>query len=229
MGYSFSTVSTEKEQRGVGKRALVTGASKGIGKAIKLKLEDNGFDVFGLSREQCDLIEDAEFVTGKFDVLINNAGRQLSSPSDVYPRDVFRHNLELMAVAPLILSQNLYPYMHEHGGHIINILSTSAFQGARNIVGYVAAKHALLGITRSLAIEWAPEIHVNAVAPGLTDTDMTRAYITPERKAFLESITPSGRFSKPEEIADAVMFLVNSTNIYGQVITVDGGWMAKNG
>ena len=87
MGYSFSTVSTEKEQRGVGKRALVTGASKGIGKAIKLKLEDNGFDVFGLSREQCDLIEDAEFVTGKFDVLINNAGRQLSSPSDVYPRD----------------------------------------------------------------------------------------------------------------------------------------------
>ena len=89
-------------------------------------------------------------------------------------------------------------------------------------------KHGLLGVTRALAIELAPDIHVNAVAPGLIDTDMTKD-IEPERRALLESITPAGRFGQPEEIADAVMFLANSTFIYGQTIIIDGGWMCKNG
>jgi 3-oxoacyl-[acyl-carrier protein] reductase len=114
------------------------------------------------------------------------------------------------------------------GGHIVNVLSTAAFQGARNIAGYVAAKHGLLGLTRAMAVELAPRIHVNAIAPGLVETDMTKD-IPADRRALLESITPSGRFCKPEEIADALMFLVNSTGIYGQTITVDGGWMVKNG
>jgi NAD(P)-dependent dehydrogenase (short-subunit alcohol dehydrogenase family) len=114
------------------------------------------------------------------------------------------------------------------GGHIVNILSTAAFQGARNITGYVAAKHGLLGLTRAMAVELAPKIHVNAIAPGITETDMI-ADMTPERRALLESITPAGRFCKPEEIADALMYILNSTGIYGQTITVDGGWLVKNG
>jgi 2-deoxy-D-gluconate 3-dehydrogenase len=135
-----------------------------------------------------------------------------------------------MVKTPFYMSQLAAGHMlaTKRSGHIINILSTSAFQGARNISGYVVAKHALLGLTRAMAVELAPTIRVNAVAPGLTETDMTKD-ITPERRALLESITPAGRFVQPAEVADAVMFLINSTAIYGQVITVDGGWMCKNG
>ena len=141
----------------------------------------------------------------------------------------WREQLELLLTAPFDLSQQAAKYMQAHGGgHIVNILSTAALQGARNIVGYVAAKHGLLGLTRAMAIELAPDIHVNAVVPGLTDTDLTGA-IEPDRRELLNSITPAGRFGKPEEIADAVMYLVNSTFVYGQTIIVDGGWMAKNG
>lgn len=205
--------------------AVVTGASRGIGFAIASALELEGYKV---ERPGRDLTKAMPFLH-EVDVLVNCAGEQHSAPSAEYPKDKLIHNLELMALAPLRLAQQVYPYMSEHGGHIVNILSTSAFQGSRNIIGYVAAKHALLGITRCLAIEWAPKIHVNAVFPGLTSTEMTNQYISFNRKLVLESITPSGRFSKPEEIADAVMYLVHSTNIYGQVITVDGGWMVKNG
>ena len=206
--------------------AVVTGASRGIGAAIAsaLRADDNYYEVIQLTR---DLTRHIPRI-GKVGVLVNCAGEQNFFPAAKYPKDKLIHDLELMTLVPLRLAQMVYPYMSQHGGHIINILSTSAFQGARNIVGYVAAKHALLGITRCLAIEWAPKIHVNAVAPGFTETRMT-ANLAPERRALLESITPSGRFSTPEEIADAVLFLVHSTNIYGQVITVDGGWMVKNG
>jgi 3-oxoacyl-[acyl-carrier protein] reductase len=79
-----------------------------------------------------------------------------------------------------------------------------------------------------MAIELAPLIHVNAVAPGLIETDMT-SNITGERKELLNSITPAGRFGTPAEVADAVMFLLGNAFMYGQVITCDGGWMCKNG
>lgn len=165
---------------------------------------------------------------GGLDLLVNNAGYQNHQSVLEYTQENLNHDIELMLTAPFELSQAAGRYMLSHdGGHIINVLSTSAFQGARNISGYVAAKHGLLGLTRAMAIELAPKIHVNAVAPGLTETKMARQYITPERKAFLESITPAGRFCKPEEIADAVLYLAKSTAIYGQTIVVDGGWLCK--
>jgi NAD(P)-dependent dehydrogenase (short-subunit alcohol dehydrogenase family) len=167
---------------------------------------------------------------GGLDLLVNNAGYQNHHSVLDYTEEEFAHDLELMLTAPIDLSISAATYMLVHdGGHIINILSTSAFQGARNILGYTVAKHGLLGATRAMAIELAPKIHVNAVAPGLVETDMTKSYITPERKAFLESITPAGRFCKPKEIADAVLYLAKSTAIYGQTIVVDNGWLAKNG
>ena len=218
------------------KIALVTGGSRGIGAAICKALLDAGIFVWSLDKKDCDLRDKTARQNiikntvrqGRLDILINNAGSQRFAPASYITSTAWNQDISLMLTAPFDLCQQAYPLMKD-GGHIINILSTSAFQGARNIISYVAAKHGLLGVTRALAIEWAPKIHVNAIAPGLTETDMTRQYITPERKALLESITPSGRFSQPEEIADAVVYLINSTNVYGQVITVDGGWMAKNG
>lgn len=224
--------------------ALVTGGRRGIGLAITEALQGAGHRVCVVAKSPegpGDLYVQADIRSpalrlhvihrcleelGGLDILVNNAGEQGHMPAVDLLDIELRAALDLMLVAPFDLSQRAY---RVGAKHIINILSTSAFQGARNIAPYVAAKHGLLGLTRSLAIEWAPNVRVNAVAPGLTETDMTATYIPDDRRRVLESITPSGRFSQPGEIADAVMFLVNSTNIYGQVVTVDGGWMCKNG
>jgi 3-oxoacyl-[acyl-carrier protein] reductase len=226
---------------------LVTGGSRGIGAAIVRAMKAAGHTVAVASRTEaadcdlflpCDLTDELRRFTvvqrvidtlGGLDVLVNNAGVQAHTPFVEYPLSTWNTQLDLMLTAPMILSQQAARWMLDHdGGHIINILSTSAFQGARNIAGYVAAKHALLGLTRAMAIELAPKIRVNAVSPGLTSTSMTDQYITADRRRLLESLTPAGRFCMPEEIADAVMYLVSSTAVYGQTVTVDCGWAAKN-
>src|SRR3990172_9249086 len=229
--------------------ALVTGGSRGIGAACVRALKDAGHKVAIVSQKNyfssdwdlciCrDLSTEAQRVDivgcvvrqlGGLDILVNNAGSQHhASILDCNASD-WDYQLELMLTAPFDLSQQAARHMLAHGGgHIINILSTSAFQGARSISAYIAAKHGLLGLTRALAIELAPLIHVNAIAPGLTDTGMT-SYIDLQRRELLESITPAGRFGRPEEIAGALMYLISSTYVYGQVITVDGGWLSKNG
>jgi NAD(P)-dependent dehydrogenase (short-subunit alcohol dehydrogenase family) len=227
--------------------AIVTGGTRGIGRAIVRALKDAGHIVIVIARTRADgelhitadlsqprerygLIDSVVGQFGGINILVNNAGAQHHAPFLNYTYPQWQHQIELMLNAPMDLSQQAARHMLAHGGgSIVNILSTSAFQGARNISAYVAAKHGLLGLTRAMAIELAPLIRVNAVCPGLTDTDMTAEYISTERRALLESITPAGRFGKPEEIAEAVMFLVNSTFIYGQTVTADGGWIAKNG
>jgi NAD(P)-dependent dehydrogenase (short-subunit alcohol dehydrogenase family) len=226
--------------------ALVTGGSRGIGQAIVKALKDKGHTVAVVGRSQdwpdCnfyiqtdlslygrehEIIQSVIYTYGRIDVLINNAGAQEQAKFTDYKH--LDYDLDLMVKTPFNLSQYAARYMLGNGGgHIINILSIAAFQGARNVSGYVVAKHALLGMTRAMAIELAPLIHVNAVAPGLIDTDMT-SNITDERKELLNSITPAGRFGTPAEVADAVMFLLGNAFMYGQVVTVDGGWMCKNG
>jgi NAD(P)-dependent dehydrogenase (short-subunit alcohol dehydrogenase family) len=229
-------------------KVLVTGGSRGIGQAMVKALRAAGHVVAVASRTEageCDaffqvdlskvyerfrLISNVADALGGLDVLVNNAGTQGHAQFTDVAYSQWNYQLELMLTAPFDLSQQAAKYMLAHdGGHIVNVLSTSAFQGARNIAPYVAAKHGLLGLTRTMAVELAPKIRVNAIAPGLTDTDMTHAYITPERRALLESITPAGRFGKPEDIAGALLYLINSEFVYGQTIVVDGGWLAKNG
>lgn len=229
--------------------ALVTGGTRGIGLAITRALRECSHQVAVVSRSTPDhdeydlhiradlsypgdrygIVQTVVAKLGGFDLLVNNAAEQFFSPAADYAATAFDKSFAVMVSAALDLCKQAYPFMNARGGHIVNILSTTAFQGARNIVGYVTAKHALLGLTRALAVEWAPKIHVNAVAPGNTETDMVNALMSAERKEFIKSITPFGRFCRPEEIADAVVFLCQSTAIYGQVITVDGGWLAKNG
>ena len=222
-------------------KILITGGSKGIGAAFVKLLREQGHTVAVLSRtraecdywQECDLLSYSgnavkdvfEHLDG-LDVLVNNAGIQDHCKFIDQPLVKWNEQLNMMLTIPFILSQQFVRLVKY--GHIVNILSVAAFQGARNVAPYVAAKHGLLGLTRSMAIELAPDIHVNAIAPGLTDTYMT-SIIEPERRAFLDSITPLGRFCEPEEIAGALTYLINSTAVYGQTITVDGGWMVKNG
>lgn len=209
--------------------AIVTGGSKGIGKAIARKFREEGIKVAVVARTDapdCDLYIQHDLSTGagdvvkqvydkfgQLDILVNNAGSH-------------KGNYQLMALTPYKLAQDAC--LHMITGHIVNILSISAIQGARNVTDYIMAKHAALGMTRALAIEFAPEIHVNGVIPGLINTDMTRNY-TQGRRELLENLIPAHRFGQAEDIAEAVMFLVNSRYIYGQSIIVDGGWMVKNG
>jgi 2-dehydro-3-deoxy-D-gluconate 5-dehydrogenase len=226
--------------------ALVTGGTRGIGAACVRALKDAGHTVAVVARRKadCDLsiemdlsqvdrfrvVDEVVQKLGGLDILVNNAGTQGHASVLDFTATAWDYQIELMLTAPFILSRCAARHMLTHGGgHIINILSTSAFQGARNISAYVAAKHGLLGLTRAMAIELAPLVRVNAIAPGLTDTQMTHEYISPDRREVLESITPAGRFGKPEEIAGALMYLIGSSYIYGQTIVVDGGWLAKNG
>jgi NAD(P)-dependent dehydrogenase (short-subunit alcohol dehydrogenase family) len=228
--------------------ALVTGGSRGIGAACVRALKDAGHTVAVVARgkesPECDLYIQADLSKegrsriihkviaelGGLDILVNNAGCQYHAPVVGYEPFRWDYQIEVMLTAPFHLSRAAAIHMLTHGGgHIVNILSTSAFQGARNISGYVAAKHGLLGLTRAMAIELAPLIHVNAIAPGLVDTAMTASYIPLQRRELLESITPAGRFGKPDEIAGALMYLIQSEFVYGQTIVVDGGWLAKNG
>ena len=224
--------------------AIVTGGNRGIGLAITKALQAEKIKVAVVSTkietvgdlhisadltdptERHRIIKDVMDKTGNLDILVNNAGAMVAGPIATYSLTDMKTLYNLMVEAPFDLSRQAIPYLQ--GGHIVNILSTAALQGTRFQVGYVTAKHALLGLTRAMAVELAPGIRVNAVAPGLIDTEMTEG-ITGDRKKLLESITPAGRFGKPEEVAHAVTYLINSKYVYGETMLVDGGWLCKNG
>ena len=226
--------------------ALVTGGSRGIGLATVKLLKKKKVKVAVVSRTpvDCDfhiladltkvsdryrIVERVVDALGGLDILVNNAAAQVQAPSIKYEYTQLKRDFELMVAAPFDLSQQAAGYMmRKDGGSIVNILSTAALQGARNISGYITAKHALLGMTRAMGVEFAPKVRVNAVAPGLIETDMT-GIMTQERKNFLNSITPAGRFGSASEIAEAVYYVATAQFMYGQTLVVDGGWMVKNG
>ena len=117
------------------------------------------------------------------------------------------------------------------GGKIVNIASMLSFQGGIRVASYTASKHGILGITRLLANEWAAKgINVNAVAPGYIETNNTEALRNdPDRSASILARIPAGRWGRPEDIGDAVVFLLATASDYmhGAVIPVDGGWLAR--
>lgn len=217
--------------------AFVTGASKGIGKAISEMLTADGYDVFAPLHSELDL-SSAEsvktFIAGNahrtFDVIINNAGINDINDIDKITDDEIQRMMSINLVSPLVLLRGFVPKMKLAGfGRIVNISSIWGIVSKRGRTVYSATKHGIHGITKTLAVELAEyNILINTVAPGFTLTELTSKNNSPEQIADISNDIPLKRMAQPSEIAKAVCWLVeNNTYITGQLIAVDGGFTSK--
>jgi 2-deoxy-D-gluconate 3-dehydrogenase len=166
------------------------------------------------------------------DILVNNAGTIHRAPAAEHSLEAWDGVLEVNLSAPFMLAQSIGGAMATRGsGKIIFTASLLSFQGGINVAAYTASKHAIVGVTKALANEWAGSgVNVNAIAPGYVETDNTQALRDdPVRsRAILERI-PAGRWGRPADIAGAAVFLAAPASDYvnGTVLTVDGGWLGR--
>lgn len=243
--------------------ALITGGGTGIGAAIAARLSEMGARITVVGRrpeplqEVADGLDGAQAVPfdvtneaavekglttaterfGPVDALVNNAGAADSSPFARTTSDAWHAMLEVNLTGAFLVSRAVLPGMVERGwGRIVSIASTAGLKGYAYVAAYCAAKHGVIGMTRSLALEVASKgVTVNAVCPGYTETELLRESVAnivgktgatedEARDQLLES-NPQGRFVSPVEVAEAAAWLVssNADAITGQAIVVAGG------
>lgn len=183
-------------------------------------------------RQRAGLAERVAERLGGLDILVNNAGYLERTNAMEYPIQQWDTDIELLLTAVFDVSQQAARLMAERGGgKIVHIASIHSFQGARGIIGYATAKHGLVGMTKCMANEWASlGINVNAIAPGLFETDMTaHVFSDPVKMAEMLGRIPAGCFGAPEDIVGPLLFLVSeaSRHVHGHVLLVDGGWMGR--
>lgn len=165
---------------------------------------------------------------GKLDILVNNAGINIRKPLEDVTLDDWRAVLEVDLTAAFALSRAAALGMAKRGyGRIINIGSVLSIKGRASIPAYTAAKHGLLGLTKSFAAELGPSgVTCNAIAPGYFETEINRELLDrPEFVQFINERTPLRRWGKPEELAGAALFLASPAASYvnGHLLVVDGG------
>ncbi len=233
------------------KVALITGACGGVGTAICEVFSKAGFLVVGIDRIvvkafahkyiRCDLSrlahsedvaeqlhKDVLALTGnRLDVLINNAAVQVVKPCTEMTRSDWSETIDTNLLAPFWLATLFVQELRETRGSIINIASIHAQLTKRNFVAYATSKGALVTMTKSMALDLAPEIRVNAISPAATDTKMLRdGFIdNPSGYDSLMHYHPLERIAIPEEIGQLALFLAgnNAGFITGSVLTIDGG------
>lgn len=245
-----------------GKCALVTGASRGLGRAMAEALAGAGANVVCASSKPNGALETAEAVralgkeawvlnadladrdelermadtaereAGTIDILLNNGGSIARHPAAEFPVSEWDRVLRTNLDAVWLLSQRFGRAMIERrSGKIINVASLLSFSGGITVPAYTASKHAVAGLTKALANEWARYgVQVNAIAPGYFATDNTeRLRDDATRFAEISARIPAGRWGTPSDLAGAAVFLASRASDYinGHILVVDGGWMAR--
>jgi NAD(P)-dependent dehydrogenase (short-subunit alcohol dehydrogenase family) len=241
---------------------VVTGAGRGIGRAVAVQLSDAGYRVALTARSKEQLDETAAACAGPtlvhpadltepdapdalFDaieeqwdlveVLVANAGGAVSGRVHTISDEDWQHMLDLNLTAPFRCMRRALPAMLDHGfGRIVVVASVAAKIGEPYIAAYAASKHGVLGLVRSAAAEVASKgVTVNAVCPGYVDTPMTDESVATivertgwpadQARRVLADKQPTGRLVTPQEVAQAVLFCINTPSVNGQGINVDGG------
>jgi len=245
-----------------GKVALVTGSSKGLGKAMSLALAEAGAKVALASRDKKLLVETAEAVRtlgsdaevfpadvsnerevlalekavskrfGKVHILINNAGINLRKPITEFTLEEWNRIQTTNVTSAFLMCRSFVPQMKGGGyGRIINMTSMMSHVSLAGRSAYSTSKAALLGFTKALALELAPEqITVNGISPGPCSTEMNKPLLeNPELTQFFLSRIPAGRWGRPEEIGQLAVYLCSEHAgfITGTDIVIDGGWTAQ--
>jgi NAD(P)-dependent dehydrogenase (short-subunit alcohol dehydrogenase family) len=246
-----------------GKKAFVTGASRGIGRVIAVALAAAGADVAIAARSEEGLAETAREVTalgrkafvfpldvtqqedvaavvaeaikmlGHLDIVFNNAGgSNFMVPFLDMRMSGWEKVLRLNLDSTVYVCQAVGPHMRERGsGSVINVASVAGLAAAPGLVPYGASKAAVVSLTRTLAVEWAPlGIRVNALCPGWTATDLNKnLWGGPDGGEATVANVPMRRWAKPEEMAGPAVFLASDASSYmtGQVLVIDGGQLAN--
>lgn len=205
-------------------KVLVTGGSRGIGKAIVTLFEQKGYDVYSPTRKEVDLSKDATLPRCDFDIIINNAGiNPLKRIEDINDREVMQVNY----LAPLSIIQQCLPYMVANQyGRIVNIGSIWIDFAMPERLAYSASKNAVHALTKAVVAEYADKgVLANTISPGFIATDLTYQNNSESQIQQIRDRVPLKRLGTPQEVAKLVYQLtVENTFIAGQNIIIDGGY-----
>lgn len=217
--------------------ALITGSARGIGAAIKKRLEQEDLVLLTPSRTELDLLSDISInaflssLKRPVDILINNAGINYLAGIEEVSIEKMQEMSQVNLAAPLRMTQGIIPGMKANRfGRIVNVSSIFGIVSKERRLLYSTTKAGLIGMTKGLAVELAPfNILVNCVAPGYVMTELTMQNNTKDELEIIRNTIPVGRLAEPEEIAEVVAFLCSDKNSYitGQAIVVDGGFTCK--